>query len=328
MNRRLLFIIFITIFSTNSFANIFPDSTKLADSSDTTKFWKFETVSKLIFNQISLTNWAAGGESSLSGKSELIFEAKYKKDNISFENDINLAFGLMGLSGDNEKIKIQKTDDKIDLSSTYGHKVFNNWNAGTVFNFKTQFADGFKYPDDSTLISGFFSPAYFTLSLGFEYKPSKKFSVFLSPAAGKLILVLNQELADKGAFGVTPAEYDTSGVIIKNGKKRKAEFGINIICKAKDEIFKNIVGETKLVLYNNYLDDNLDNRWNIDIDWETKFELKVNDHISTNLYFHCIYDHNILIPKYEIIDNKKTKISESPKLQIKESFGIGFTFRL
>ena len=327
MNRRLLFIIFITIFSINSFANILPDSTKLTNSSDSTKFWSFETVSKLIFNQTSFTNWAAGGESSLSGKSELVFEAKYKKDNISFENDVNLAYGLMGFSGDNEKIRIQKTDDKIDLSSTYGHKAFKHWYAGTVLNFKTQFANGFKYPDDSTLISGFFSPAYITLSLGFEYKPSKKFSLFLSPAAGKLILVLNQELADKGAFGVTPAEYDTSGVIIKNGKKRKAEFGINIICKVKEEIFKNITGETKLVLYNNYLDDNLNNRWNIDIDWESKFDLKVNEHISTNLYFHCIYDHNILIPKYEVIDNKKTKVSESPKLQIHESFGIGFTFR-
>lgn len=326
MNRRLLFFILINIFSINSFANILHDSTKFISTSDTIKFWKFETFSKLFFNQTSLSNWAAGGESSLSGKSELIFEARYKKDNVSFENDINLVFGLMGLKSDINKIKIQKTDDKIDLSSTYGHKIFKNWYAGTVFNFKTQFANGFKYPDDSTLISGFFSPAYFTLSLGFEYKPSKRFSLFMSPASGKLIMVLNQELADKGAFGVPPAKYDTSGAMIKNGKKRKAEFGINIICKAKDEIFKNIIGETKLVLYNNYLDDNLNNRWNIDIDWETKFELKVNEHISTNLHFHCIYDHNILIPKYEIIDNEKTKVSEGPKLQIRESFGVGFTF--
>jgi len=283
MNRRLLFFIFINIFAISSFANISPDTTKLINSTDTTKFWSFETVTKLIFNQISLTNWAKGGESSLSGKSDLIFEAKYKKDNISFENDINLDFGLMGFKGDNDKIKVQKTEDKIDLSSAFGYEAYKNWYVTTVFNFKTQFANGFKYPDDSTLISDFFSPAYFTLSFGFEYKPNKKFSLFMSPAAGKLILVLNQELADKGAYGVIPAEYDTLGIKIKNGKKRKAEFGINIICKAKDEIFKNITGETKLVLYNNYLDDNLNNRWNIDIDWETKFELKVNKHISTNV---------------------------------------------
>ncbi len=327
MNLRFLFLFLTTIFSINSIANISQDTTKLSSSSDTTKFWSFETVSKLIFNQISLTNWAKGGESSLSGKSDLIFEAKYKKDNISFENDINLAFGLMGFKGDNDKIKVQKTEDKIDLSSAYGYEAYKNWYVSTVFNFKTQFANGFKYPDDSTLISDFFSPAYFTLSFGFEYKPSKKLSLFMSPAAGKLILVLNQELANKGAYGVSPAKYDTSGTMTQKGKKRKAEFGINIICKVKDEIFKNIIGETKLVLYNNYLDDNRNNRWNIDIDWETKFELKVNEHISTNLYFHSIYDHNVLIPEYEIIDNKKTKISEGPKLQIKESFGVGFTFK-
>ncbi|MBI9036897.1 MAG: DUF3078 domain-containing protein [Bacteroidales bacterium] len=327
MNRRLLFFILINTFSINSFSNIIADSTKITNSPDITKFWSFETVTKLIFNQISLTNWAKGGESSLSGKSDLIFEAKYKKENISFENDINLDFGLMGFKGDNDKIKVQKTEDKIDLSSVFGYEAYKNWYVTTVFNFKTQFANGFKYPDDSTLISDFFSPAYFTLSFGFDYKPSKKFSLFMSPAAGKLILVLNQELADKGAYGVIPAEYDTLGIKIKKGKKRKAEFGINIICKAKDEIFKNITGETKLVLYNNYLDDNLNNRWNIDIDWETKFELKVNKHISTNLYFHSIYDHNVPIPEYEIIDDKKTKISEGPKLQIKESFGLGFTFR-
>jgi hypothetical protein len=41
---------------------------------------------------------------------------------------------------------------------------------------------------------------------------------------------------------------------------------------------------------------------------------------------HFIYDDNILFPIYG--DDGVTKIGEEPKLQIKEFFSIGFTYKI
>ena len=291
---------------------------------DSVKYWKIITVTGFNFNQISLSNWATGGESSLSGKATINFDANYKKDKINFENNISLAYGIIGTEGS----KIQKTDDKIDISSSLGLNAFGKWFYSTVINFKSQFDRGYKYPNDSTVISRFFAPAYLTVSLGLDYKPNDYLSFFFSPAAGKLIFVMDQDLADKGAFGVTPAVIDDStGIVLVKGKNLKPEFGFNIIAKIEKEILKNVIVKSKLNLYNNYLDEDISNKWNIDVDWETSIHFKINKSLSTVLYIHLIYDHNVLIPEYEEIDGKKVKVAEGPKLQFKESFGIGLFFK-
>lgn len=300
------------------------DSTNKTKIPDSLRLWKIHGETALRFNQITLTNWAKGGESSLAGKATANLDFDYKKGKYSFDNNISLMYGLVGQKG----TKVQKTDDKIDLSSTLAWEAFKNWSYSSFFNLKTQFANGYKYPDDSTLISTFFAPAFLTTSLGMQYKPNKHFAFLISPASGKFIIVANQELADKGAFGVTPAVIDDStGAVLEKGKNYKAEFGINVVLKFKKEILKNIVAESKLNLYNNYLDELKTNRWNIDFDWESNVSFEVNDHFSTDLYIHMIYDHNTMIPIYEMQNGERVKIGEGPRLQFKESFGIGLSYK-
>ncbi len=291
---------------------------------DTLKAWKVQGTTALHFNQISLSNWSSGGESSLAGKGSAKFDIDYQKEKFTVDNNMDLVFGLIGQKGS----KVQKTDDKINISSTFSYKAFENWSYSTYFNLKTQFANGYKYPDDSTLISSFFAPAFLTTSLGMKYKPSDEFLLILSPASGKFIFVMDQELANKGSFGVRPAIIDDStGRVIRKGRNYKAEFGVNLVLKLNKEIFKNIRAESKLNLYNNYLDENVSNRWNIDLDWESNISFAVNDHVSTDLFLHMVYDHDTKIPEYEIKDGEKVKIGESPRLQFKESFGIGLNFK-
>lgn len=299
------------------------DTLSVAEA-DSLKYWKIITETGFYFNQISLTNWATGGESSLSGKATINFDANYKKNKINFENNVSLTYGVIGIKGS----KIRKTDDKIDISSSLGINAFGKWFYSTVINLKTQFDRGYKYPNDSTVISRFFAPAYLTVSLGLDYKPNDYLSFFFSPAAGKIIFVLDQDLADKGAFGVTSAVIDDStGIVLVKGKNLKSEFGFNIIAKIEKEILKNVTIKSKLNLYNNYLDEDISNKWNIDVDWETNIHFTINKSLSTELYIHLIYDHNVLIPEYEEIEGKKVKVNEGPKLQFKESFGIGFFFK-
>lgn len=319
--KRVIMIGLLVFFSPIAFANTPVDSTYQAD---TTKNWKITGKNSLHFNQLSLANWASGGESSLAGKATVNLDFDYAKDNFSFNNNVNLMYGIIGskLNG------VQKTDDKIEIMNSISQKAFKKWSYSLMLNLRTQFSKGYKYPDDSTLISRFFSPAYLTLSLGMKYKPMENCLLMLSPASGKFTLVMDQELANKGSFGVTPAVTDDStGLILEEGKNYKAEFGINILFKIEKEILKNITAKTKVNLYNNYLDENLANRWNIDVDWESNISFDVNDHISTDLYLHMIYDHNIKVPEYEIRDGQKIKVGEGPKLQFKESFGIGLSYK-
>ena len=292
---------------------------------DTVKYWNLDGKTSLQFNQLSLNNWAQGGESALSGKAAANIDLDYERNNFSISNNINLMFGMVGQEG----MELQKTDDKIDASTNFAYSAFKNWSYSTFINLKTQFANGYKYPDDSTLISSFFAPAYLTLSLGMKYKPDNEFLCILSPASGKLTIVNDQELANKGAYGVKPAVInDSTGTVIRKGENFKAEFGINVLLKIKKKIAEDIIAESKLNLYNNYLDEMENNRWNIDVDWESNISFAVNDYISTNLYLHMIYDHNIKISQYEEINGEEVKTGEGPRLQFKESFGIGLNFQL
>jgi len=292
---------------------------------DTVQYWKIKGQSTLTLNQIAFSNWAKGGDNSLSGKAGFVFTSDYNKGNRLFQSKVNLAYGTNWT----ETNHFRKTEDRLNLSAMYGYRAYEKWYYSALFELKTQFDKGYKYPDDSTIISQFFAPAYVTTSLGMEIKPVEYFSVFMSPASGKFTFVLNQELADKGSFGVKPAVVDPeTGEILEEGKHIKSEFGINFVLNLKKQLFKNININSVFNLYNNYLDDNLLNRWNMDIDWETNLDFTINEHVATNLYVHMIYDHDVKIPEYEVIDGKKTKVGEyGPRLQLQESFGIGVSLK-
>jgi hypothetical protein len=135
---------------------------------DTTRLWTTGFKAALTFNQVSLTNWAAGGENSYGGNSFLNLFANLKKGKTTWDNSLDLAYGMVKL-GDAD---LRKSDDKIDLVSKAGHNIIHkNLFLSANLNFKTQFGKGYKYPNDSTLISNFIAPAYLMLGLGLDYKP-------------------------------------------------------------------------------------------------------------------------------------------------------------
>ena len=148
----------------------------------------------------------------------------------------------------------------------------------------------------------------------------------MSPLSGKMTFVCDDELANKGLYGVEAAEVDTLGVIIKPGKHFLGEVGLNFFTSYKADLMKNIKLNTALTLHNNYLDFDIKNRWNIDVDFDTRIVFSINKIFATVLYMHLKYDHNAKFPNYEMIDDVEVKVSESPKLQINESFGLGVKY--
>lgn len=312
----LLLLICIVIPSCFLFAQ---DSTMI--KKDTT--WKSGGFLSLNINQVSLNNWAAGGESSFSLTGLFNYFANYKFDGASWDNSLDLGYGVIKSDGD----PMRKNEDKIELNSKYGHLAQGSFYYSGLMNVRTQFSAGYNYPNDSVEVSNFGAPAYITLALGMDYRPNPTFSLFLSPATGRITIVTNQILADSGAYGVDKAEFDAAGNKIKDGKLMRVEFGAYLSAKYQNTIMENIDLLTKITLFDNYTDKVASNRTNIDVNWDFLLTMKVNKYISASIFANAIYDHDIDIPTYETINGVKTEVSKGPKTQFKESIGIGFGYR-
>lgn len=95
------------------------------------------------FFQVSLCNWAAGGKSSMSGVFMINSFVNYKKDSLSWDNNVDFSYGFLK-EDDNDLVK---SSDKIDFNSKLGYAAGrSNWNYAALVNFKSQFAPGYNYP--------------------------------------------------------------------------------------------------------------------------------------------------------------------------------------
>lgn len=289
------------------------------DAPDSLKLWKKGGTGNLNFSQTAFSNWAQGGENAVSATAIFNVFANYSKNKSSWDNSLDAAYGFVQTAEN----PIRKSDDKFELSSKYGYKTSKKWSVAAMINIKSQFTEGFNYPNDSVVISNFMAPGYLLVSTGMDYKPNDNFSFLLSPVTGKVTIVNDQQLADAGAFGVDKALFDTAGVQVSNGKKIRYEFGALVSIKAKQDIAKNISLTTKLDLFSNYFND----PQNIDVNWDLLISMKVNKFVSASINTTLIYDHDIPVPVYQNIAGVKTEVGTGPRTQFKEVLAIGFSFK-
>ena len=153
-------------------------------------------------------------------------------------------------------------------------------------------------PQKINRISDFFSPAFMFLSFGMDYKPNDKFSLMISPLTGKVTIVTDELL--RANYGVDA------------DKNMRPEFGAYLKSALNAEIMKNVGLITELGLFTNYLK----NPEKVDVDWKIGINMKVNKYISAQLSTQMLYDFDTKDP----VDNKA-------KVQFKELFGVGFSFK-
>ena len=277
--------------------------------------WSHKGNVGLNFGQSSYTNWSAGGINSLNGQGIFNYEIRYLKGKFKWDNTLNAA---LGYSIYDFKKKPVKTDDKIEFTSLAGIKATEHLNYSAELAFRSQFAKGYKYDEDSThYTSKFLAPAYVTLGVGMEWVPNPHFSIYFSPVTGRITIVNDDYLAEQGAFGVNDLDkYDT--IVHTNFAKVRYEFGARAVAKFQYPIFKNVDFSSKLELFSNYLN----HPERIDVDWQNMLVLKVNDWLNANLATHLIYDYDI--PFY---DEAGARI-EGSKVQFKEVLAIGFMINL
>lgn len=276
----------------------------------------------LIFNQITFMNWVKGGENSVSATGLLNLFANLNKEKFIWENAVDLKFGLQN----NEESGLRTNQDAMDLITKFGYKALAQFYYSGLVNFKSQFANGFNFPNDSVVVSKFFSPAYLILSLGVDFKPNENLSLYLSPMTGKFIFIGDKKIANAGTYTSEPALFDSTGKIIKDGGELKSDFGAYLRINYKATLLENITLVSKFDIFNNFTDKSIKNRRNFDIDCETSIVMKVNELISANFLLHLIYDNDTNIPIFEKVNGQKKQIGLGPRLQLKEVLGIGISY--
>lgn len=287
-----------------------------SEADTTGKLWKTGGTFQLNMSQVSLTNWSAGGYSSVSGVGLFNGFANRKKGRHAWDNSLVLAYGLLAQDG----VDPVKTDDRIELNTKYGYELKKAWYLAALAQFKTQFTEGVD-AKTGTRISDFMAPGYLILGLGIDYKPSENFSAFISPATAKFTFVQDQDLADAGAFGVEAATYDDLGAKLSNGENSLFEFGGYVKLMYTQDIAKNINFLTRADFFSNYLND----PQNIDVNWETLFTFKVNEWFAATLSTLLIYDDDTQIMK-PWGDTDLQYVGKGT--QFKETIGLGITLKL
>jgi len=310
--KAFLALLFIII-STKAFSQVIITTT-LPDS---ISHWENSNKVGLDINQVAFINWSVGGNNAISGVIKGEFDRNYTKKNVNWANELILRYGLNSQEGQ----EVRKTEDKIQLTSTFGYRkdTISNWYYSAKFNFNTQFANGYAYPNTDDEISGPFSPACIFLGIGSEYKRKDLgLTVYMSPLTNKTTLVLNQPLANKGAFGVDKAIYDELGNLIKSGKNSRTEVGTLLTAQLKRQIFKNIMMDQRISLYSDYI-----NKFgNIDVDWQLQLDMTVNEYVKANIGTQLIYDNDIKSTK----EVEGEVVTAGPKIQLKQMLGVGLSY--
>lgn len=267
---------------------------------DTTS-WNWKTGGLLSFNlsQGSLTNWAAGGDNfSMMVNGYFNYFFFYRKGRQGWDNNVDMNMGYV----QSTSLGSRKNDDRFDYLSKYGYKIdtLGKWYLSGLFNFRSQFFDGYTYSNNiGDFSSSFLSPAYLILSVGFDYKPNNNLSVFISPVTSRLTIISNNTLANKGVYGVPAGQHSLN------------EIGAFVTVNYNNAIAKNINYKGRMDLFSNYES----NPQNVDIFMTNLFSFRINRSFSATYSLDLIYDDNIRMfgPTHT-----------SPGLQSKSLIGIGY----
>ncbi len=270
--------------------------------------WSTSGVITINLTQVQLVNWAAGGFSSVSGISMFNGQANWQNGRRAWDNTLVLAFGGQSM----EEGASVKTEDRIELLSKYGYRLTQSTYLAALAQFRTQFTEGFD--EEGRRISHFMAPGYLVGGIGLDYRPNERFSVFVSPATARLIIVQDETLWDIS----DEPEYRVYGV--PRGETTELEFGAFLRLQFSKEIAQNITFTTRGDLFSNYLRT----PQNMVVNWETLWNFKVNEWFAATLNTLLIYDHDVKLPRRDAEGNTYT----GPATQFKQTLGVGLTFKL
>jgi len=152
-------------------------------------FWKTGGTYTLNIQQVTLSNWAAGGTGSFALNTGTTLFANFKKDSKVWDTQLTVN---LGFNRQNERdYKTRKTNDNFVFVSNYGRQLSEKLFLTTQLDARTQLAAGYKYTKPAgsenelrTKISDLLSPGYLQSYTGINYRRSFEDKSKISVNAG------------------------------------------------------------------------------------------------------------------------------------------------
>lgn len=258
--------------------------------------WYISGKNSLQFNQAAFSNWMAGGVNSYALTANVDYEFNLTKGRHIWDNRVILNYGVLK----NEGEEYRKSNDVIDLTSSYGYEFVRNWYFAASLNFKTQFSEGYDYNNQDPVsgkyqkISNLMAPGYLSFGLGVDYKPNENLQLNFHPLTSRFTFVTDKDLQYKDSYGMK-----------EDGDSFLYELGAYIGARYKVNLMKNISYDNRLGIYTNYLK----NVGNMDVAYQGILDFKVNNAISAQATINLFYDEDQI---------KRT--------QVKQTLGVGLAY--
>lgn len=263
--------------------------------------WVHSGITGINFSQTSFTNWSEGGDNSVASNAYLNGSLNYKKDKISWTNDLSINYG----QNNTKMTGWRKNIDNLNFASKFGQQMTEKVYYAALLDFKTQMTDGYQYNNagDRTLISKFLTPAYLNVSVGLDYKPNDNLAFYFSPVAGKLTITADTLFSTR--YGVDP------------GKMLRTQLGATFKASCNYDKLMNgkMTLKSALDLFTAY-DDSFGN---IDVNWDMLVGLNLSKFVTLTFQSTLKYDDDI---KY--IDEDGT---HGARVQFKEILGLGLSYK-
>jgi hypothetical protein len=300
--------------------------------------WKIGGFVGLTVSQTALYQWAPGGTNTFSFLAAASGYANYKKKNIEWSNNLDIKYGeaATGLirNAALAAANLQKNIDVLQLSTNIGYQVKKELYVSAKASFLSQFSPSYDYSQTDTTkgrlrkytVSKFAAPAIMTLGLGLTYKPKDWFTLFFSPAEGKLTYVTPDDAGRDTTGQYLGTEYLTNRYFsdvdetrfgLKAGTSVMAQFGAELDILFQKDIVKNVNWKSHLNVFESYVNNNYntlmpylyaaqDSMGTINISkktqyiptltWDNDLVFKVNKFLSATLSTRFIYQYNAITP--------------------------------
>ena len=321
--------------------------------------WTNSLKTNINVGQTGLTNWAAGGDNTVSLAAFIDGNANWKKGDMFWNNRLQLDYGFLYASS---KPILQKSTDRIYLESKWGYKTekMKNFYFSANFDFKSQFTTGYDYntpdsveglegsalkqawKDARGLKSGFLAPAYTNLALGLDYTPAKWLSLNFAPLTGGYVIVKDADLRKsysmKEKKATTPEQIaeaeaklaDATAAGVKTDIAAATHALGSLYRAAKFEFGAQLKADAKVNVNDKFsystqvvvFVNYLDINHCPRINWDNRIDWKLAKYFSLTFATNMIYDDQILITNKKYPDGKKGLV------QFKESIAFGFTYTI
>ncbi len=254
---------------------------------------------------LNINPYIGAGSDRLGIGGAIHYKLRFKKNQFNWTNDVlfnltvqRIGSGTINTTSD-EGLPFEKALDMLSFNSNLAYQITESsaWSYSLDIGLRTQLLSSFIdsasnkiylkelniAPYKTSLVSKLFSPAMITLAPGISYSKNKTYQFFLSPVAGQIIVISDQNIANLGVHGTK----------LKDGSTTEFEltkFALGALAKVSytNTYFEKLNVGSELSLFSDYLD----NPQNIDVVWMNSIGVELFKGFLLGLKLDLYYDHD------------------------------------